>query len=399
VTAINSIGESGSSIASEVYSVAAALLKNGDFSTDLTYWQKIGTASGVTQNVVSGEAYLTTGGFYTSGISQIVSVPKDGITHAKYSYRATTGPSTLSVKAYDSAGTLIKTVQTISIPDAGTSKTISTADLTQFAGKDIKLSFEFSTNNYSLAIYLDDISVQNTHLAPSEPTEVTVAVTNADAAINWKAPQYGDASVTSYKVTPYRNGSPLPDLIVTGGPPATSTVFKGLTSGGDYTFRVTAINSIGASTQSTPSAVYSRPAMALKNGDFAVDLAYWERIGSGAGVTQSVVSGEASVNTSGFFTSGIAQAVTIPSSGVTSVKFAYRSTAGPYTLAIRAYDPAGNAIKTIKSYSIPSTAVAKTQDEVDLTQFAGKDIKLSFEITTANYTRNIYLDDISVNTK
>jgi type II secretory pathway pseudopilin PulG len=382
------------------------VLKNGDFSEGLTYWDRIGDGSGPT--APAGQAVITPGGTKTSGLSQKISIPDKGITHVRYSYQVETNPwanagSIVRISAYDLVGNLIKDVDSHTFANgSAVPKTAVTIDLTEFAGQDIKIAFQVDANAFDRTVYFDDISVQNTHEVPSEPTAVTVNVTNSDAAISWNPPIYGDASVTSYKVTPYRNGKLLSALTTTGMPPKTSTIFKGLTNGGDYTFRVTATNSIGESSQSAASAMYSRPAKLWENGDFSSGLAGWENIGP-INSGQTVTNGEASVLPRGNTTAGWAQIVSVPDDGVTYARYTYRignsgSSYGTASFVVSVYDPAGNFIKELKKYSTNNSAIPKTTAVADLTEFAGQDIKLAFQLSINSYTRSGYLDDTSIQT-
>lgn len=383
------------------------VLKNGDFSEGLTYWDKIG--DGTAPTAPSGQAVVGPGASKTAGVSQKISIPDTGITHIKFEYQLDyenwdNAQSTVKVSVYNSAGTFIKDVFSHTEDDSAIPRTLATTDLNEFAGQDIMLAFQLYNNSFGdgRKAYFDNVSVQNTREAPSAPTDVTVAVQDADATINWSPPTYGNASVASYKVMPYRNGKALPELTTTGAPPKTSTIFKGLTNGGDYTFRVTAINSIGESDQSAPSEMYSRPAKLWENGDFSAGLAGWENIGP-INSGQTVVSGEATINQRGNTTAGWSQLVSIPDDGITYAKYTYRvqnsgSSSGIASFTVSAYDPAGNFIKELKKHSTNNVAIPKTTATTDLTEFAGQDIKLAFQLSINTYTRPAYLDDTSIQT-
>ncbi len=88
---------------------------------------------------------------------------------------------------------------------------------------------------------------------PGEPTAVTAAARNASALVSWKAPgSDGGGTITSYKVTPYLNGTtPLTATTVSGT--TLSATISSLTNGQSYTFKVAAVNSVGTGTASTAS--------------------------------------------------------------------------------------------------------------------------------------------------
>ena len=89
--------------------------------------------------------------------------------------------------------------------------------------------------------------------APNAPTGVSASPGNDAANVSWTGATSNGSPITSYTVTPYTGGVAQPPTIVSGSPPATSTVVSGLTNGTPYTFTVTATNSIGTSVPSAPS--------------------------------------------------------------------------------------------------------------------------------------------------
>ena len=84
--------------------------------------------------------------------------------------------------------------------------------------------------------------------APGAPTNVSATAGNASATVTWSAPASdGGSIVTSYTVRA-SNGA----TVSVGGSTMTAT-FTGLTNGTSYTFTVTAANSVGSGSASTPS--------------------------------------------------------------------------------------------------------------------------------------------------
>jgi putative nucleotidyltransferase with HDIG domain len=86
---------------------------------------------------------------------------------------------------------------------------------------------------------------------PSAPTGVTVVAGSAQVTVSWSAPNDGGSPVTSYTVTPYVAGTPQTPSVFAST--ATSQVVGGLSNGTTYTFTVTATNSVGTSSLSSPS--------------------------------------------------------------------------------------------------------------------------------------------------
>ncbi|HEY1285353.1 MAG TPA: DUF4082 domain-containing protein [Solirubrobacterales bacterium] len=87
---------------------------------------------------------------------------------------------------------------------------------------------------------------------PDSPTGVTAGARNQGALVSWSAPaNEGGSAITSYRVTPYvGNAAQAPTTVPAS---TTSTTIGGLANGTTYTFRVTAINSLGSSPESEPS--------------------------------------------------------------------------------------------------------------------------------------------------
>jgi putative nucleotidyltransferase with HDIG domain len=97
---------------------------------------------------------------------------------------------------------------------------------------------------------------------PSAPTGVSVVSGNAQVTVSWSAPNDGGSPVTSYTVTPYVAGtSQTPSVF---GSTATSQVVGGLSNGTTYTFTVTATNSVGTSSPSSPSIAVTPIASSLE---------------------------------------------------------------------------------------------------------------------------------------
>ena len=86
---------------------------------------------------------------------------------------------------------------------------------------------------------------------PGAPSNAHATAGNGSAALTWSAPaSNGGRAISGYVITPYVGGVPQPSRAV--GPGASATV-TGLTNGLLYTFRVSAVNAIGAGPPSTAS--------------------------------------------------------------------------------------------------------------------------------------------------
>lgn len=405
VTATNQIGESPQSLPSTPFYVPVKPIINGDFSADLTGWKTTGTMLPTWSN---GELLFKSGSNALSSISQTVSVPSTGMQYLQYSYRLDATDSSnqtyIYVNVYDSAGNFIKKIGENSFPITAVSKTPYSINVTEFAGRDIKLEFQFKKGPYNTvrSAYLDDISIDTITEKPSPPRAVGVVFSEVDATISWTKPSSQAASVTNYIVTPYRNGQPLPDIAVNGTPPATTAVLSELNSGSAYSFTVKAVNSFGTSDASEMSESSVKPVKYLENGSFSTDLTGWKTSGA---FLPTWSNGEVLLKSGSNGLSNIYQNVSIPSSGITEVKYSYRLDATDSSnqtyINVNVYDSTGKFIKSVAQNSFPVTAVPKAQATNALTEFAGKDIRLEFQFKKGTYTqvRSAYLDDVSIVTR
>ncbi len=86
-------------------------------------------------------------------------------------------------------------------------------------------------------------------IAPAAPTGVSADADTKSALVSWTAPDDdGGSTITGFRVTPYIGSSA--QTPATAGASATSLRVTGLTNGTAYTFRVQAVNAIGAGTES-----------------------------------------------------------------------------------------------------------------------------------------------------
>jgi Domain of unknown function (DUF4082)/Fibronectin type III domain/Bacterial Ig domain len=87
---------------------------------------------------------------------------------------------------------------------------------------------------------------------PSAPSAVTATAKSSGAVLSWTAPtSEGGAPITGYKVTPYLGTTAQTATTLTGT--ATSGSVSGLSNGSAYTFKVAAINAVGAGAESAAS--------------------------------------------------------------------------------------------------------------------------------------------------
>jgi fibronectin type 3 domain-containing protein len=112
----------------------------------------------------------------------------------------------------------------------------------------------FPTNTYLASNYWVDVlfTPPPPPQPPGAPTNVSATAGFGSATVSWSAPSSGDAP-TSYRITPYLEGTAQTPKTTSGEPPATTTTVSGLTAGASYTFLVSAANEAGSSPDSEPS--------------------------------------------------------------------------------------------------------------------------------------------------
>ncbi|MEU7975103.1 fibronectin type III domain-containing protein [Micromonospora sp. NPDC049089] len=87
---------------------------------------------------------------------------------------------------------------------------------------------------------------------PGTPTTPTAVAGVTSATVSWTAPDNNGSPITSYLITPIRDGVTQPTLTFDAS--TTSRTLTGLTAGSSYAFRVAAVNAFGTGAASPPSA-------------------------------------------------------------------------------------------------------------------------------------------------
>jgi len=107
--------------------------------------------------------------------------------------------------------------------------------------------------------------------APDKPIDLIATRGNAEVSLSWSAPSDdGGSSITDY-IIEFSNAGSSWTVINDGPGDGTTTTVTGLTNGEIYSFRVSAVNSIGTSIWMTPSS----------NGDSVTDYLVEFNDGSG----------------------------------------------------------------------------------------------------------------------
>ncbi|WP_326556718.1 DUF7927 domain-containing protein [Micromonospora sp. NBC_01796] len=130
---------------------------------------------------------------------------------------------------------------------------------------------------------------------PGTPAAPTATAGLGSATVNWVAPASNGSPITSYIVTPIRNG--VAQTPITYDASTTSRVLTGLTVGATYTFTVTAVNAIGtglpspASVGVVPFSLPGAPTItAASAGDSSATLTWTAPGTGGSPITSYVVT-------------------------------------------------------------------------------------------------------------
>ena len=134
--------------------------------------------------------------------------------------------------------------------------------------------------------------------APSVPLSVTAVAGNAAATVSWGSPaNINGSAITGYAVTAYDANNNVAGTC-TSVAPTTTCVVNSLTNGSPYTFKVTATNGIGTSSESlastavTPSTIPNAPTgVTAAMGDAQATISFLAPVNNGgAAVTSYTVT-------------------------------------------------------------------------------------------------------------
>ena len=99
-----------------------------------------------------------------------------------------------------------------------------------------------SSNYFVSPVYVSSLGPAS---VPGAPSGVSAVGGDASATVSWTAPAANGSPISSYSVTPFVGSVAQSAVVVSGSPPATSTVVTGLSNGTSYTFEVSATNGVG----------------------------------------------------------------------------------------------------------------------------------------------------------
>ncbi|MEU8183246.1 fibronectin type III domain-containing protein [Micromonospora sp. NPDC049044] len=184
--------------------------------------------------------------------------------------------------------------------------------------------------------------------APGPPATPTAVAGITSATVSWTAPASNGSPITSYLITPIRDGVTQPTLTFDAS--TTSRTLTGLTAGASYAFRVAAVNAFGTGVASPASAAvvpYTLPGAptitAAIAGTNAATLTWTAPANGGSAITGYTVTpylnGVAQTPQS-FTGTGTTQVVTGLTGGAT------------YTFQVAATNAAGTGPQSVPSASV-----------------------------------------------
>jgi len=253
---------------------------------------------------------------------------------------------------------------------------------------------------------------------PGQAGSVSATAGDASASVSWAAPTSG-GPVTTYTVTPYIGPAAQSPTTVTGSPAPTSAIVTGLTNGTTYTFTVTGSNSSGSGPPSTASNAVtpSASASSVQNGSFENGLTSWTpggatlptatsaQVHSGAG---AALLGTVQPAAEPLGDSNLAQTITVPSAGTTTLSFWYRPSTTDQLCsgASCQYDWQEAQIRSTSGTTLASIFKSNSNSQTwtkvtfDLTPYAGQNVVLWFNVHQDGSSPPddswIDLDDVSV---
>ena len=206
------------------------------------------------------------------------------------------------------------------------------------------------TGNASLTTTATPVTV------PTAPLSVVATPGNSSIALNWNAPaSNGGASVTDYEVEYSSNGGSTWFSFINGTSAATSASITSLTNGTSYTFRVSAVNSVGMgvasvwTTSVAPRTVPSSPTgLTLVAGAGSVSASWTAASSGGSTITDYVVEYSTDGNSWTTFNDGLSTSTSTTITGLTN------GTA--YYVRVCAVNVAGSSAAVVSG----STATPKT---------------------------------------
>jgi PKD repeat protein len=443
VSAVNAIGEGVPSNEASATPVANPLSQNFDGGTAIPagwtatgLWRVgsncLGAASAPNSlqfNSASACNYnpLRSRGFATSPAFDTSSATAPTLTfNTKYQVESYSGHTDqMKVQAKTAAGAWTTLWTRDSTNPAQTTFTAVTLDLSAYksTGSQVRFGFD-SIDTYPRSHpgwAVDDVVVQTgVATAPGAPTGLVATAGNAQVSLSWAAPTSdGGSAITSYYV--YRSTTTGTETLLTaGGCSSLGAVLActdtGLTNSQAYFYKVSAVNAIGAGSQSAEvSATPSVPtgAQLLGNPGFETGTAAPWTTTSGVisnNTAEPPHSGSWDAWLDGYgsaHTDTLAQAVTIPAATTSAtlslwlhIDTAESTTTAAYdTLTLQILNSTGGVLATVHTWSNLNANTGYAQQSFDVTAYKGQKITIKFTGTEDSTLQTSFvIDDTALTT-
>ncbi|MBP2216350.1 peroxidase family protein [Arthrobacter sp. CAN_C5] len=180
----------------------------------------------------------------------VIGTATAGNTSATVRWTAAAGATSYNVRVVNAAGTQVGALR----PAAGTATSVVVTGLAN--GQAYR--FQVQALNASGASAFSALSAAVTpNVVPGVPTNVVGVRGNTSVTLSWTAPPAnGGTAITEYRVQ-VLTGTTLVRTVTFTGTATTGRTVTGLLNGVSYTFRVQAVNALGAGALSTASAAVS----------------------------------------------------------------------------------------------------------------------------------------------
>jgi hypothetical protein len=404
VAATNSAGTGPQSAASAAVTPGPVLLANGGFEAGLAEWVSATNVQTSTSTRTGfGTVLLGTSTVGDSYISQEVTLPSDKWPTLSFWYKtpAASANDWTEIQVRSTAGALLATPYKVTTTAA--SWTQANVDLTAFMGQTVSLWINVHNDGTSSArsTYLDDMTLTLADPAPTAaPTRVAASGSDGSASVTWAAPASPSVPITSYAVTPFKDGTAQATVQVTGDPADNNVTIDGLTNGSSYTFTVTATNSAGTSASSTPSTAVIPGPVSIKNAGFEAGLQGWASTSAQPSATAHSGFGSALLGTSAAGDSSISQVIDVPADMSSTVKFWFNgasaeTTANADWVEMQVRSTTGTVLMAPwKYYNFTNPWGSAT---INLTTVKGQTVVLWFNVhNNGSLNSSMYLDDVAL---
>jgi hypothetical protein len=409
VAARNDSGDSEFATAS--VKLADPIVANGGFENALASWTTTGTASAAgSARTGAGSVLIGPGtGANTGLVKQTVTIPDNMYSTLTYSYDVDSSGGTtwdsadsFAVRLYNGA-TVVSTAQSSSAVAGGW--VTKTFDVTAQRGKTLDLQFSVYNNGtgYAASVRFDDVAITTSPATPPAAPVVGASASDGTATVTWAVPASPATPITSYSVTPYKDGAAQTPVQITGNPPANRMTFTGLTNGSSYAYTVAATNAAGTSPASATSVTVVPGPVMIVNGGFENGLEGWS-VSNGVFVSAdaNARTGVGSLKVHNTQTvandMSVTQTVALPADSVSTLKFWYSAEAqsgnGGGSMRVQILNTAGTVIGT------PGSALAGnsswSQQAFDLSQWRGQTVGVRLLVQQSGISPSLtsYFDDV-----